>query len=287
LEDRTVPAPVPVLTTFGTNPSAGLVVPVFGEAPGLPGPNTPSLNTLGLANSTAFVNTNPATNFNPALLSPGIPAPTMGSTLNPFGVANPAFGVVNSPLTGLVGSSNGLASAPVGFAALPDFTVLSAFAQVLQQEIALEQAAFRQAFNSTLQVGAAALLNGDQFLLNQVVSLLQSEGAAFNTLSVQAFDVAQAQAILAATQPVNQFAAAAVNLHLSGVQLLQAEVLTGTNPLAVNFALNALPLATQELTTAVQFQQQTFGNFVCRPAPGRPAGRAGRQKALDIRPSPG
>ncbi len=246
-------------TTFGAIP-AGFGLTTSAAALATPSPfidtlpdlaafglglGTPALtggtNSLGLSAATFTAFGTPLFGLN----SPGI-------DLNTF-----ALGLGNTALSTSPGTFGITGSLPLGFAGGTslDATLLTEFAQVTQQAIALEQQAAQQAVNAALQAFGSQLLPNDTNLLAGVQPILQQLGVTLPPFNPQAALNAQVVTLLNANPTANQFAAASINQQIEDAQLLQAEVTAGANLNAINFAVASLPTVGSDLQAALQFQQ--------------------------------
>lgn len=238
---------------------------------------------FGLATPTAFINSVPdLTAFGLGL---GTPALTGGST-NTLGLSAPTFTAFGTPQFGLnspgidlttfgLGLGNPLlntspgsfgitSSLPLGFTGGTslDASLLTAFARITQQAVALDQQAQQQAVNAALQNFGSQLLPSDSGLLAGVQPVLQQLGVTLPAFNPQASLNAQTITLLNANPTANQFAAASINQHLQDVQLLQAEITAGANASAINFALGSLPTVANDLLLGAQFQQSQVPSAV-------------------------
>jgi hypothetical protein len=246
-------------TTFGATPVGfGLASTGFGlAAPANLFTQGPNLSSFGLGLGTpAFAAGMSALGLNaPSFTAFGTPLfglNTPGIELNTFGLGlgNSALGT-NPTNFGITGSL------PLGFTGGTslDASLLTAFAQVTQQAIALEQQAAQQAVNAALAAFGAGLLTNDTSLLAGVQPILQQLGVTLPPFNAQAALNAQVITLLNANPTANQFAAASINQQIQDAQLLQAEVTAGANLNAINFAVASLPTVGSDLLTALQFQQ--------------------------------
>jgi hypothetical protein len=205
--------------------------------PGLTG----GTNTLGLSAPTFTAFGTPQFGLN-----------TPGIDLNTFGL-----GLGNTAINASPGSFGITGSLPLGFTGGTslDASLLTAFAQISQQAIALEQQAQQQAVNAALQAFGSQLRPNDTNLLAGVQPILQQLGVTLPPFNPQTALNAQVVTLLNANPTANQFAAASINQQIQDAQLLQAEVTAGANLSAINFAVNALPTVGNDLQIALQFQQ--------------------------------